>query len=180
MEYSGGSASLSQRDGDRTRRFREAQLPSGKAPEGRIRTGATTADPLRRALLVRLNAHKPAAAESRGERLRRSRAAALALGATFPGVQQLRLELTFEGAAAHTPAAQSHQLYPPARAFFEFPCPYADCDGQFDLTDVVRRAVVDHAHASCGTIVCAGHRALGLSSKQPCRLQLIYSVTALL
>ena len=131
--------------------------------------------------LVRLNAHKPAAAaESRGERLRRSRAAALALGTTFPGVQQLRLELTFAGATAHTPAAQSHQLYPPARAFFEFPCPYADCDGQFDLTEVVRRAVVDHAHASSGTIECSGCRALGLSSKQPCRLQLVYSVTAFL
>lgn len=130
---------------------------------------------------MRLNAHKPAAtAESRGERLRRSRAAALALGATYPSVQQLRLEFRFEGTGSHTPAAQTHRLYPPARAFFEFPCPYADCDGQFDLTAVVRGAVVDHAHASCGTIVCSGCRALGHSSKQPCRLHLIYSVTALL
>lgn len=130
---------------------------------------------------MRPNSHKPAAAaESRGERLRRSRAAAVALGATFPSVQQLRLEFRFEGAGTHTPAAQSHQLYPSARAFFEFPCPYGDCDGQFDLTEVVRRTVADHAHASCGTIVCSGSRPLGYSPKQPCRLYLVYSVTALL
>lgn len=130
---------------------------------------------------MRLHAHKPAAtAESRGERLRRSRAAALALRTTFPNVQQLRLEFRFESTGSHTPVAQSHQLYPPARAFFEFPCPHADCDGQFDLTDVVRRTVADHAHASCGTIVCSGCRALDHSSKQPCGLQLVYSVTAFL
>lgn len=130
---------------------------------------------------MRLNAHKPAATEeSRSERLRRSRAAALAVRATFPNVQQLRLEFRFEGTGSHTPVAQSHQLYPPARAFFEFPCPHADCDGQFDLTDVVRRTVADLPHASRGTIVCPGCRALDLGSKQPCGLQLVYSVTAFL
>jgi len=130
---------------------------------------------------VRLNAHKPGGTpESRGERLRRSRAAALPLRTTFPSVQQLRLEFRFEGTASHTPAAQLHQLYPPARAFFEFPCPHADCDGQFDLTEVVRRTVADHAHASRGTIVCSGCRAFDHSSRQPCGLNLVYSVTALL
>lgn len=129
---------------------------------------------------MRLNAQKPGASpESRGERLRRSRAAALALRATFPAVQQLRLEFRFEATGSHTPAAQSHQLYPPARAFFEFPCPHADCDGQFDLTEVVRLTVADDAHASRGTIVCSGRRALDHSSKQPCCLRLVYSVTAL-
>lgn len=133
------------------------------------------------ALIVRLNARKPeATAESRGERLRRSRAAAPALRTAFPSVQQVRLEFRFEATGAHTPAAQSHQLYPPAPAFFEFPCPHADCDGQFDLTDVVRSTVADHAHASRGALVCSGCRALDRTSKQPCRLQLHYSVTALL
>lgn len=130
---------------------------------------------------MRLHAHKPAATpESRADRLRRSRAAALALRAAFPRVQQLRLEFSFEAASSHVPAAQSHLLYPPAQAFFEFPCPHANCDGQFDLTGVVRRTVDDHTHASRGTIVCSGTRALDHGSRQPCRLQLIYSVTALL
>jgi hypothetical protein len=130
---------------------------------------------------VRLNAQKSAATpEGRAERLRRSRASALALRAAYPGVQQVRLELNFEGASSHAPAAQSHLLYPAARAFFEFPCPHADCDGEFDLTAVVQRTVVDKTHASHGTIVCTGSRAFDHHSRHPCGLHLNYSVTVLL
>jgi hypothetical protein len=130
---------------------------------------------------VKLNVQKSAASpEGRAERLRRSRASALALRAAYPSVQQLRLELKFEGPSAHAPAAQSHLLYPPARAFFEFPCPHADCDGEFDLTAVVQRTVADKAHASHGTLMCSGSRAFDHRSKQPCGLHLNYSVTALL
>ncbi len=130
---------------------------------------------------MRLNAQKSAATpEGRAERMRRSRASALALRAAYPSVQQLRLELNFEGASSNTPAAQSHLLYPPARAFFEFPCPHADCDGQFDLTAVVQHTVADKTHASHGTIVCSGSRAFDHGPKQPCGLHLNYSVTALL
>jgi hypothetical protein len=100
--------------------------------------------------------------------------------AAYPSVQQLRLELNFEGASAPSPAAQSHLLYPPARAFFAFPCPHADCDGEFDLTAIVQRTVTDKTHASHGTIVCSGSRAFDHRSRQPCALQLNYSVTALL
>lgn len=129
---------------------------------------------------MKLSARKVAAPENRAERLRRSRAAALALRAAFPSVKQLRIDFSFEEASAHAPASQSHLLYPPARAFFVFPCPHADCDGQFDLTAVVGQTVVDHTQASRGTIVCCGSRALDHGPKQPCRLHLLYSVTALL
>ena len=131
---------------------------------------------------MKLNVQKsPATPEGRAERLRRSRASALALRAAYPSVQQLRLELNFEAAAnANAPAAQSHLLYPPARAFFEFPCPHADCDGEFDLTAIVQRAVADRAHASHGTLLCSGSRAFDHRSRQPCHLHLNYSVTALL
>jgi len=130
---------------------------------------------------VRLNAQKSVATpEGRAERLRRNRASALALRAAYPNVQQLKLELNFEGASSHAPAAQSHLLYPAARAFFEFPCPHADCDGEFNLTAVVQRTVADKTHASQGTIVCSGSRAFDHRSKQPCGLHLNYSVTALL
>jgi len=118
--------------------------------------------------------------QSRAERLRRGRNAALAVHAAFPRVQQLRLEFSFQAAGSHAPAAQSHLLYPPAQAFFEFPCPHADCDGQFDLAAIVQRTVNDQAHASRGALVCPGTRALDHESRQPCRLQLIYSVSALL
>jgi hypothetical protein len=130
---------------------------------------------------VKLKAQKSTATpEGRAERLRRGHASAQALRAAYPSVQQLRLELNFEAASAHAPAAQSHLLYPPARAFFEFPCPHTDCDGEFDLTAVVQRTVTDKAHASHGTIMCSGSRAFDHRSKQPCGLHLKYSVTALL
>src|SRR6185312_16220753 len=55
---------------------------------------------------VRLSSSSPAALrQERAERLRRDRAATLTLRDAFPGVQLLRLELKFEGAAANLPAA---------------------------------------------------------------------------
>jgi hypothetical protein len=128
---------------------------------------------------VRLAPVRPAAArQERMDRLRRDRAAALAIRVAFPAVQQLRLELKFESTTSSTPAFQSHVLHPPARAFFEFPCPYADCDGQFDLTSAVTAALADPAHQAAGMLECAGLRARDYASKQPCRLHLIYTVTA--
>ncbi len=119
-----------------------------------------------------------AARQERRERLRRDRAAALALRMVFPAVEQLRLELTFESTTSSTPAPQSHVLHPPARAFFEFPCPYADCDGQFDLTGAVNVALADPVQRAQGTLECSGVRARQIGSKQPCQLRLIYTVTA--
>ena len=119
--------------------------------------------------------------EGRQERLdrrRRDRAAALALRAAYPGVERLRLDLHFHG-ARNVPASQSHELHPPARAFFEFPCPYADCDGQFDLNNAVTAALSDGKRQVQGEMECTGSRARDHASKQPCRLQLIYKITAL-
>src|SRR6201999_1785565 len=66
----------------------------------------------------------------RVERLRRDRAASKSLRVAFPAIQQLHLELKFAGTTANSPGAQSHVMHPPARAYFMFPCPYANCDGQ--------------------------------------------------
>jgi hypothetical protein len=112
------------------------------------------------------------------ERLRRARAASAALRAAFPGVAQLRLELNFR-AAASTPASQSHVLHPPAPAFFRYPCPYADCDGEFDLGGAVQAAVADPARRASGVLVCAGARSGDHASKRPCQLNLDYIVTVL-
>ena len=116
--------------------------------------------------------------QERRDRLRRDRAAAPALRVVFPALQQLRLELLFQGSTSSTPAPQSHVLHPPARAFFEFPCPYADCDGQFDLTAAVGAALADSEHWAEGALECSGKRAWHIGSKQPCQLRLIYTVTA--
>jgi hypothetical protein len=119
-----------------------------------------------------------AARQERADRLRRDRAAALALRTAFPAVQQLRLEFNFEGTSASTPAAQSHVLHPPARAFFTYPCPYADCDGQFDLTEAVSTALAGPSRQADGVVECLGVRARDGASKQPCLLRLAYTIIA--
>ncbi len=128
---------------------------------------------------MRLSSLSPAAArQQRLDRLRRDRTAAQVLRSAFPDVEHLRLDLSFDGAARGTPAAQSHVLHPPARAFFEFPCPYADCDGQFNLTAEVTAAVASTTHQSAGTVECSGLRAHDHATKQPCKLRLKYTITA--
>jgi hypothetical protein len=116
--------------------------------------------------------------EEQRERMRRARAAAQAVRVTFPAMQQLRLELEFSGAGASVPASQTHVLHPPARAFFEFQCPYADCDGRFDLTDAVNAALASPEHRATGTLECTGLRARDHLSKQACALHLRYAIHA--
>ena len=129
---------------------------------------------------MRLSSSSPAALrQERAERLRRDRAATPLLRVAFPAVQQLRLELKFEGAATNIPTAQSHVLHPPARAFFEFPCPYADCDGQFDLTGTVNAMLANRLPAGQGVLTCSGQRLDRSASRVPCQLHLNYAFTVM-
>ena len=116
--------------------------------------------------------------QERMDQLRRDRATASVLRAAFPAVQQLRIELKFQGPGSGVPTPQSHLLYPPARAFFEYPCPYSDCDGQFDLANAVTAALADAAHRVEGVLACHGSRGHEPTSRRPCQLQLVYEVTA--
>lgn len=118
--------------------------------------------------------------QERRERLRRDRAAALALREAYPAVLQLRLDLLFQGHTLENPAPQSHTLHAPARAFFEFPCPYADCDGHFDLGAAVQAAVCDPTQRAAGELRCSGKRAVRVGDKESCQLLLGYTVTATL
>lgn len=116
--------------------------------------------------------------QERRERLRSSRNTALALREAFPTVQQLRLDLVFRSPGASTPAMQSHTLHAAARAFFKFPCPYADCDGQFDLSTGVQAALADPTHRATGELECSGKRAVGVGESELCGLHLSYTVAA--
>lgn len=116
--------------------------------------------------------------QQRRERWRRERAAALALREVYPRVLQLRLDLLFQGSTLNNPAPQSHTLHAPARAFFEFPCPYADCDGHFDLGAAVKAAVCDPMRRAVGELRCSGKRAVRVGGKEFCQLLLGYTVTA--
>ena len=112
------------------------------------------------------------------DQLRRDRASAQVLRTAFPALERLRIELRFQGSASSSPTPQSHLLYPPARAFFEYPCPYADCDGQFDLGGAVKAALADVAHHAQGVVVCCGSRGRDPTTRRPCLLELTYEVTA--
>jgi hypothetical protein len=116
--------------------------------------------------------------QGRMDQLRRDRSAARALRAAYPTVHQIRIELKFEGQSSNTPVPQSHLLYPPARAFFGYPCPYSDCDGHFDLGQAVEAALEDTSNVSAGVLECSGSRARDHMSKQTCQLQIFYEVTA--
>ena len=116
--------------------------------------------------------------QERSSQLRRDHEAAPKLRAIFPAVEQLRFELSFEGGAVSTPVPQSHVLHPPARAYFSFPCPYADCDGRFELAAAVHAALQDPSHRFEGMLECTGSRASDFSSKLPCQLRLHFTLTA--
>jgi len=88
------------------------------------------------------------------------------LRTAYPEVSQLSIELAFAdrtGTVAKEPApsSQSHAFYPPARAFFRFTCPCADCNGEFDLSASVAQVAASSSRASrsgtanCNALACA-------------------------
>ena len=116
--------------------------------------------------------------QNRSSRLHRDRETAPKLRTMFPVVEQLRFDLSFEGAGAATPVPQSHVLHPPARAYFTFPCPYADCDGRFELAAAVHAVVQDPSHRVEGVLECTGSRVSEFRSKPLCQLRLYFRLTA--
>ncbi len=116
--------------------------------------------------------------QGRMDQLRRDRSAAQPLRTAYPAVHELRIELRFEGQTSNTPVPQSHLMYPPARAFFSYPCPYSDCDGHFDLGHAVKAALENASNVSAGVLECQGSRAHDHASKQICLLQIFYEITA--
>lgn len=124
------------------------------------------------------SARSAAPRQDQAAQLRRDQEAAPKLRAMFPAVEQLRIELSFEGGGATTPVPQSRILHPPARAHFSFPCPYGDCDGRFELASAVQAAVKDPSHRLEGVLECAGSRASDVASKPACRLRLHFTLTA--
>jgi len=90
----------------------------------------------------------------------------------------VRIELSFEDRGSPSPTAQLHTLYPPARAFFTYPCPHSDCDGEFELADAVRAAVCAGTLSAQGSLSCTGVRPSDKGSKRACELRLAYTITA--
>jgi len=116
--------------------------------------------------------------QGRGEQLRRARAAAQLLRTVLPAVTQLRIELTFKDGSSTVPAAQAHVLYPPAPAFFTYRCPRSDCDGELELANAVRDAMLREDHTATGSLPCRGIRPGEGGAKHPCEVWLTYTISA--
>jgi hypothetical protein len=100
------------------------------------------------------------------------------LRSAFPEVERLRIELSFVDASSISPASQVHTLYPAARAFFTYRCPHSDCNGEFELADIIRTAVSDGMHEAHGALLCTGVRPGERGSKRACQLRLVYAISA--
>lgn len=124
------------------------------------------------------HARSAATRQDRSAQLRRDQEAAPKLGVMFPAVEQVRFDLNFEGGTVSTPVPQSHVLHRPARAYFSFRCPYADCDGRFELAAAVRAVVEDPSHRIEGVLECTGSRGGDFAPRQPCQLRLRFELTA--
>jgi hypothetical protein len=96
----------------------------------------------------------------------------------FPQIEQLRIELVFGTTRGVAPSPQVHTLYPAAAAFFRFPCPCADCDGDFDLTDVVTALAGSGVLSSRGQLICDGTRRDHPAGQAACPIRLDYQLTS--
>ena len=114
----------------------------------------------------------------REERLRKSRARAQTLRSSFPSASLVEVRLQFLPATTPPHAEQSFKLYPGARAFFGYPCPYGDCDGIYELGPEADRALTGHSSCVTGTLECGGVRSRDGLSKQPCGLRVTYRIAA--
>jgi hypothetical protein len=131
-----------------------------------------------RSISLRLAGDKTAGIPDRADRLRRGRATAPALRDLFPDTTHVTVRLQFLGEEVPRHAEQSFVLYPAARAYFGFPCPYGDCDGIFDLREAAQSALQQPALESKGMVECNGVRSRHRLARQPCGLQVRYTVTA--
>lgn len=116
--------------------------------------------------------------EQSREQLLRRRAAAGTLGNAYPDVEQIRVDLRFTASASAVPAAQRHALFPPAPAYFEFACPFGDCDGSFDLNGIASPLLKKAVPQADGSIQCSGSRTRSGMPRQPCSLRADYLITA--
>jgi hypothetical protein len=112
------------------------------------------------------------------ERQRRARAATQLLRDRFPQFASLRIDFDFSDPGPFTPAPQVTVLHPPARTYFFFPCPYSDCDGEFDLGEAVTRLARDDEEHVDGQLKCCGQRASDRGRLSSCQLMLEYTISA--
>ena len=110
------------------------------------------------------------------EKQRLNRMAAKELRVQFPQFASIRLDFAFSDETSQPPAPQSIVLHPPARAYFVYPCPYASCNGEFDLAANVKHIAAEGHEHHAGQTICKGERVRGRQGKTPCDLNVKYSI----
>jgi hypothetical protein len=122
--------------------------------------------------------NKVSPAREREERLRKGRAVAHTLRDAFPSATVVNVHLKFLCTSAPLHAAQSFSLYPAARAYFAYPCPYGDCDGIYDLSAAADQTLGREKTRVAGVVECSGSRSRDGLQGQPCGLRVSYTITA--
>jgi hypothetical protein len=112
------------------------------------------------------------------EKQRRNRLMSKELRVQYPQLSSIRLEFAFSDESEQPPAPQSVVLHPPARAYFVYPCPYASCNGEFDLAAPVADVAEQGHEHHAGHTRCKGERVRGRQGKTPCDLHIEYSIAA--
>lgn len=110
------------------------------------------------------------------ERQKRARNATQALRDRYPQFASLRFDFDFTDTTPFTPAPQTTVLHPPARTYFFFPCPFTDCDGEFDLSEPVAVLARDGEPRAHGHLNCGGQRSRDQTRSQPCTLVVAYEI----
>lgn len=103
------------------------------------------------------------------------KASAPVLRAAFPKVSQLSITFIFDNGSKVPPSSQTHILYPPSRAYFNFPCPAPGCSGVFHLGPVIEKLVSRKQTEASAHLSCEGNRPQPRASEQ-CSLHLDYKV----
>jgi hypothetical protein len=110
------------------------------------------------------------------ERHRRDRASTPEIRVLFPQFATLRFEFEFKDGGPFPPTPQVTVMHPPARAYFLFPCPHSDCDGEFDLRAAVEK-VTDAGSSECvGELACTGQRRIDSKTRSGCAVVLRYRI----
>jgi hypothetical protein len=119
---------------------------------------------------------KGASPADRTEELRKARAAAPTLRVAWPEAAVVRVELAFQADSAPAHGPQAFSIYPAAKAHFVYPCPFGDCDGVYDLNEIVFGMLQAGKRRTRGTLTCIGHRSRNGKSDSLCELAASYSI----
>ena len=106
-------------------------------------------------------------------------AAAGAMRERFPLLGELQVDLAFASRSDPAPSAQRFTLFPAARAYFQYRCPCADCDGVTDLGPAIKELAASALQApgrSSGQLACQGTRLRNSAFSQSCSMQVKYQL----